>query len=237
MIFFIYRQLLIEINMTPDTQILQELVEAVNRPDWWTIGITSAITIINAAIMVWLGWNQYKLQKRQTEAQEYEVYKRLYLLLSNANNEIDNYLQTLKEALWEPNYNVDKEFLQRKQAYLEKLQKDLMDSYVDYELKFSKETFNKDGYLRILSLMSRIVHQVNISLEKNEVMIAQGVQRMAYETGKEDEAYAANIANHFKTQYLRMVVMQNLMDFAQKKKKVRCDDVVLERIRTKCKID
>ena len=45
--------------MTAEAEILQELVKAVNRPDWWTIGITSAITIINAAIMVWLGWNQY----------------------------------------------------------------------------------------------------------------------------------------------------------------------------------
>ena len=60
---------------------LSELVKAVEKPDWWTIGITSAITIVNAVIMVWLGINQYKLQKRQTEAQEYEIYRRLYLLL------------------------------------------------------------------------------------------------------------------------------------------------------------
>ena len=71
--------------MTPETQILQELVETVNRPDWWTIGITSAITIINAAIMVWLGVKQYQLQKqqtklqeRQTKQQEYDIYRRLY---------------------------------------------------------------------------------------------------------------------------------------------------------------
>lgn len=233
--------------MTPETQILQELVEAiknldipaeaVNRPDWWTIGITSAITIINAAIMVWLGWNQYKLQKRQTEAQEYDIYRKLYILLSNANSQIDGFLNDLDKALWEPYYNMDKEFLKRKQTFIDKLMKDLRDSYIDYELKFSKEAFNKDGYLQILSLMSRIIQQTTISLEKDEVEIFRGVQTITSERGKEDEAFALHITLHFKGDYLRNVLIQNLESFIELKRKVRCDDVVLERIRTKCKID
>ena len=129
--------------MTAETEILQNLVEAVNRPDWWTIGITSAITIINAAIMVWLGWNQYKLQKRQTEAQEYDIYRKLYILLSNANGQIDGFLNDLDKALWEPYYNMDKEFLKHKQTFINKLMKDLRDGYIDYELKFSKEAFEE----------------------------------------------------------------------------------------------
>ncbi len=237
MIFFNYRQLLIEINMTPDTQILQELVEAVNRPDWWTIGITSAITIINAAIMVWLGVNQYKLQKRQTEAQEYDVYRKLYILLSNANSQIDGFLNDLDKALWEPFYNMDKEFLKRKQASIDKLMKDLRDSYIDYDLKFSKEAFDKDGYLQVLSLMFRIIQHITISLDKDEVEIFRGVQTITSERGKEDEAYALHITSHFKGDYLRNVLIQNLESFIELKRKVRCDDVVLERIRTKCKID
>ena len=223
--------------MTPEIQILQELVEAVNRPDWWTIGITSAITIINAAIMVWLGWNQYKLQKRQTEAQEYDIYRKLYILLSNANSQIDGFLNDLDKALWEPYYNMDKEFLKRKQTFINKLMEDLRVSYIDYELKFSKEAFNKDGYLQILSLMSRIIQQTTISLGKDEVEIFRGVQTITSERGKEDEAFALHITLHFKENYLRNVLIQNLESFIELKRKVRCDDVVLDRIRTKCKID
>ena len=223
--------------MTHETQILQEFVEAVNCPDWWTIGITSVITIINAAIMVWLGWNQYKLQKRQTEAQEYDIYRKLYILLSNANSQIDGFLNDLDKALWEPYYNMDKEFLKRKQTFIDKLMKDLRDGYIDYELKFSKEAFNKDGYLQILSLMSRIIQQTTISLEKDEVEIFQGVQTITSERGKEDEAYALHITLHFKENYLRNVLIQNLESFIELKRKVRCDDTVLESIRTKCKID
>ena len=31
---------------------INRIVEAINSPDWWTIGITA----VNAVIMVWLGW-------------------------------------------------------------------------------------------------------------------------------------------------------------------------------------
>ena len=40
---------------------LAEEVEQLNEPDWWVIGIT----VVNALIMAWLGWRQYKLQKQQ----------------------------------------------------------------------------------------------------------------------------------------------------------------------------
>ena len=166
-----------------------------------------------------------------------DIYRKLYILLSNANSQIDGFLNDLDKALWEPYYNMDKEFLKRKQTFIDKLMKDLRDSYIDYELKLSKEAFNKDGYLQILSLMSRIIQQTTISLEKDEVEISRGVQTITSERGKEDEAYALHITLHFKENYLRNVLIQNLESFIELKRKVRCDDVVLERIRIKCKID
>lgn len=52
--------------MTTETQILQELVEAVSRPDWWAIGITA----VNAVIVIVLTLWQLCLNKRQTQIQE-----------------------------------------------------------------------------------------------------------------------------------------------------------------------
>ncbi|MBQ8735954.1 MAG: hypothetical protein IJY75_08300 [Bacteroidaceae bacterium] len=67
---------------------LAEEVEKLNSPDWWIIGIT----VVNALIMIWLGWRQDKLQQRQTELQkqqilqqEYEIYSQLYKLVKKAN--------------------------------------------------------------------------------------------------------------------------------------------------------
>ena len=59
-----------------------EEVEKLNSPDWWVIGIT----IVNALIMAWLGWRQYKLQLQQTRIQEHEVYKSLYLLIKSIHS-------------------------------------------------------------------------------------------------------------------------------------------------------
>ena len=86
--------------MTTETQILQELVEAVNRPDWWAIGITA----VNALFLGWLAWRQYKLQRqqnkfveRQTKQQEYEVYRSLYVVLDKTNNLANTLLNRVYE--------------------------------------------------------------------------------------------------------------------------------------------
>ena len=96
----------------------EELIDALNGPDWWSIGIT----IVNALIMVWLGISQYKLQKRQTElqqrqteAQEYEIYKRLYMLLVQVHNEVNEFMHNVSFGTWGTYYQADKELLVRKE--------------------------------------------------------------------------------------------------------------------------
>ncbi len=213
--------------------LLNNLIDAVNRTDWWVVGIT----ILNAAIMVWLGWNQYKLQKRQTEAQEYEIYRKLYRLLGNANREIDEFIHNIWIFLWEPYYNSDKDFFNRKQTYIEQLRKDLTESYIDYELKFSKKTFNRIGYMQVLTLMLSLLRVIISSLENGNVQLSVGARGVDYEQGKEDYAYASFVAGQFTDKRLQIVLMQNFEAFIRQKNAVRCDDSVLEKIRKKCKID
>ena len=92
--------------MTPETEILQELVEAVNRPDWWSVIATIFAAIVAAVITYVLGKRQNRiqeqqlklqeqqnglqeqqlkiqehqneLQKQQIRQQEYELYRRMY---------------------------------------------------------------------------------------------------------------------------------------------------------------
>lgn len=220
--------------------VLSELIKVINRPDWWTIGIT----VVNAVIMVWLGWRQYKLQqqqtelqKRQTEAQEYDVYRRLYLLVSNANYEIDEFLQNLFKATWLPHIQMDKDFLLRKQRYIERLKKDLSENYLDYKLKFSHETFNADGYLNIISQMLYMVQQFNESIAKGVVKIARGSQQFTCEREKEDEEYAFIIASRFKTLDLRDMIMGGLMNFVEQKNALGCSDKILKAIKERCRIN
>ena len=211
---------------------LIEAVEKLNSPDWWSIGIT----VVNAAIMIWLGWNQYKLQKRQTEAIDYDTHKRLFVLLSNANNEIDNFLCDLWRHLWEPSYTNNKDYLVNKHIYLKNLKKDLADSYIDYELKFPTITFDKDGYYQILSLMASLTQQISSSIDEGIIELVQGVQKI-YITDKEDEAYAEEISKLFKEHFDQCLCLHNLTGFIKQKRAVRCDNSLLEGIRAKCKID
>ena len=123
------------------------------------------------------------------------------------------------------------------EEYLDNLLKDLRDSYIDYELKLSKETFNKDGYLRILDLMSRLLQHTIKSLEKGEAHLTQGCQTINSVNGDMEEGHIRHICSHFKEGYMLSALYHNLKRFAELKKNVRCDDSLLESIRAKCKID
>lgn len=180
---------------------------------------------------------QTKLQEQQVRAQEYEVYKRLYMLVSNANREIDNFIKDLDLLLYKPWHDSNEGALNHKKKHIDKLFNDLRDSYVDYELKLSKETFNKDGYLEILNLMSRVLlHTIN-SLENGEARLSQGVQHINNVDGDMEKGHILHIGAHFKGGYMWGALMQTLEQFTELKKKVRCDDSLLESIRAKCKID
>lgn len=240
--------------MTPETETMKELVEAVeqlNRPEWWSVGATIVAAFVAAVITYVLGKRQnelqeqqLKIQERQNElqeqqirAQEYEVRKRLYLLLTNANREIDNFIEELDRLLWQPWHNSNEGGLNRKKAHIDKLFNDLRDSYVDYELKLSKETFNKNGYLNILNLMSRVLQHTIDSLEKGEAHLSQGCQRIFNVNGDMEEGYIRHICSHFKEGLMLNALYQTLRQFVELRQKVRCDDSLLESIRAKCKID
>jgi hypothetical protein len=117
------------------------------------------------------------------------------------------------------------------------LYNDLRESYVDYELKLSKETFNKDGYLNILNLMSRVLQHTIDSLEKGEANLSQGCQRIYNMNGNMEEGYIRHICSHFKEGLMLNALYQTLRQFVELQQKVRCDDSLLENIRAKCKID
>ncbi len=237
---------------------MEKFGDFITNPDWWSVVATIIAAIVAAVITYVLGRRQNelqqqqlklqeqqneiqkyqtKLQEQQVKAQEYEIYKRLYLLLSNANGEIDNFIEELDRLLWEPYYNSDKNALSRKKTHIDNLFKDLRNSYIDYELKLSKETFNKDGYLKILNLMSRVLlHTIN-SLENGEARLSQGVQHINNVDGDMEKGHILHIGAHFKGGYMWGALMQTLEQFTELKKKVRCDNSLLESIRAKCKID
>ena len=215
----------------------EQLIDALDGPDWWSIGIT----IVNALIMVWLGISQYKLQKRQTElqqrqteAQEYEIYKRLYMLLVQVHNEVNEFMHNVSFGTWGTYYQADKELLVRKEKSINQLKNDLLTNYVDYELKFSKGLFDKETYRQILNTMSAILFHVNQAIEKDEVNMPLGSQHIPSIDGDMEKGKAYELADRFKHMEF---MLQGFMNFVNQKRRLGSCEEALKVIKEKCKID
>ena len=127
--------------------LLNRLVEEIgklNSPDWWVIGIT----IANALMMVWLGWRQYKLQQRQTEAQEYELYRKLTYIIKEIHYEVkyvmcEFYYYLNNQIPIQGNYD----YWSLTAKKFNELRRQIEDYEIDVELKFSKKDFiNIEAY-------------------------------------------------------------------------------------------
>ena len=215
----------------------EQLIDALDGPDWWSIGIT----IVNALIMVWLGISQYKLQKRQTElqqrqteAQEYEIYKRLYMLLVQVHNEVNEFMHNVSFGTWGTYYQADKELLVRKEKSINQLKNDLLTNYVDYELKFSNCLFDKGAYRQILNTMSSVLFHVNQAIEKDEVNMPLGCQHIPSIDGDMEKGEAYALAERFvHVEFM----LQGFMNFVNQKRRLDSCEEALKVIKEKCKID
>lgn len=228
--------------MATKTQILQELVEAVNRPDWWAIGITA----VNALFLGWLAWRQYQLQKQQTKLQEqqirqqeYAIYSQLYKLVRSSNVEINAFLENIHHSFWGRNYyRADKGYFKEKKEYIDKLLNELEQNALDFEIKFSKDFFNISDYCTVLTQMSIILQLLNEFVEKDMIYMEMGSIRMSYPSDKENEAYAQNIAEHIKDVKVRPLIYAHILSFAKARDKVRANgNDILEKIRERCKVE
>lgn len=212
----------------------EELIAAINSTDWWTLGITSFITIVNAVIMVRLGLVQNKLQKRQTEAQEYEIYKSLYLLLTQVHYEMKEFLNTISFGTFGPYYKADKDSLKRKEKYIDQLKNELKSNYIDYELKFSNELFNKQSYYQMLDEMTTILYFVNQAIDRNEVTMPMGSEQFPDIDGDMEKSCAFVVANRFENADAMFRILTNFIEL--KRKLGSCEDV-LKTIKERCKIN
>ena len=222
---------------------LVEEVEKLNSPDWWIIGIT----VVNALIMAWLGWRQYKLQQKQTKQQEqqilqeeYDIYSKLYKLVKRADVEIDYFLDEIIEKIalisCEKTVHI---FLQQKQDYLEQLRNDLEQNSINFEIKFSKEFFDLNGYRNILGFMVyNLKSLVKMIDDKKMVFIKTYSQIIDSVDDSIEKGKAYYIAQHIKDEQYKVIIGSNLLSFVERRNKLRENsNDILAKIRERCKIE
>lgn len=122
--------------------LLNKLIEAVGNlgsPDWWVIGLT----FVNTIAVVVIACIQIKLQRRQTDSQEYELYRNLARTIKEIHFEIKfvmwEFFRYLNNEIPIPDENVNYWSLNIKK--FNELRRQLEDYEIDIELKFSKKTF------------------------------------------------------------------------------------------------
>ncbi|MBQ7819417.1 MAG: hypothetical protein IJ341_06930 [Bacteroidales bacterium] len=230
--------------MNNETKIyLEKLIEAIDSPDWWII----VITLINAIIMLWLGWRQYKLQKQQTylqeqqiQKQEFEIYSQLYKIVKKADVEIDYYLNEITDSLGVvPWKRADNGFLKRKLDYIEQLYRELEHNAIKFEIKFSKEFFDLKGYKDILSLMIYNLKSLVDLVEENKMIIIHtGSQKIYDVDGSIETGKAYFITQRITDKKLEIIIGSNLLHFIEQRSKLRENrNDILSKIRNRCKID
>ena len=220
---------------------LERLVEAVSGPDWWVI----AITIVNAVIMAWLGWRQYLLQRQQTKLQEqqvrqqeYEIYRQVYSLVKKADREISSFLDVISESLGViPHIRADGDFLQIKYKDIKLIISDIQENSINYEIKFSRDFFDFQGYNYILSRMTFILKYFEELVQKDIVTFSNSLSIKSID-GDMDKGTVYYIIKHIKDVRHREVLGSYLLDFIEAKRKLNNNGTeLLEKIRKHCKID
>ena len=167
--------------MTTETQILQELVEAVSRPDWWAIGITAVNAVIVIVLTLWqlclnkrqtkiqerqnelqeeqtrLQKQQNKLQEQQIRVQEYEVFSKMYALVSEVNKLTSNLINIIYYYYTSPTFKrMSKNVLPNIQKDIPRLKQRFYDLSIDFELKLSQD-YLAPAYVDLLTDTERLL--------------------------------------------------------------------------------
>lgn len=177
--------------MDSETKIyLDNLVEAVkelNSPDWWTIGITAVVTVVNAAIMIWIAWKQYKLQQRQNKIQEHESFKDLYKLISDIHYKSKYFLAHI-------HYNLCNGFadwyVKQQHKELLELQKTLSFYEIDLKLKARISDQEYVDYRMIVDEMDNIIFLIDLYVRRGVVDISNFNKVLDF---LEDKEYISDI--------------------------------------------
>lgn len=170
------------------TQILQELVEAVeklNNPDLWSVGATVLAAVVAAVITYVLGKRQNELQKQQLKiqerqnelqaqqvklqeqqiaVQEYDIYSKMFSLVKEAERISGNILNMIYNYFSSPIFKaVDKNMLSKELENICELKQKLNSCSIDFDLKLSQD-YSAMAYVDLLT-DAEMVLQMFVNME------------------------------------------------------------------------
>ena len=164
---------------------LEQLIEAVSRPDWWSVIATFVAAAVAAVITYVLGKRQNELQKQQLKiqerqnelqeeqtrlqeqqnklqeqqirVQEYEVFSKMYALVSEVNKLTSNLINIIYYYYTSPTFKrMSKNVLPNIQKDIPRLKQRFYDLSIDFELKLSQD-YLAPAYVDLLTDTERLL--------------------------------------------------------------------------------
>ena len=145
---------------------MENFCDFITNPDWWSVIATFVAAFVAAVITYVLGkrqnelqQQQLKLQERQNDLQEqqarqqeYDVYRRLYSIVRKINNLANNIVININDHLSYKEFYVSFEsYIKEVLEYINRIESELDECSIDFELKFSKE---QNDYVYCLQLLT-----------------------------------------------------------------------------------
>lgn len=204
---------------------LVEAVEELNSPDWWTIGIT----VVNALIMIWLGWKQYKLQEQQNKLARYDENIALYNNIKRIHWYVQYVFRNINYTLENIKYN--KTYFDKDITTFKELRKWFMEneSNLRFRVKMTDEEYY--GYLNFLCKLEDVSFKMNEYINQNDVIDTE-INYHSNDWIIDDDAQINTILSHIITEE-RMSVKNLLLD-AKTFKEYLLNHSILKRLQELC---
>lgn len=219
----------------------------ITNPDWWSV----IATFLAAIVAAWITYKfakrqnelqeqQIKLQEQQILQQEYEIYSKLYKLVKRADVEIEHFLGEIVESLGViRSKRADNGFLKLKLDYIERICNDLEQNAIDFEIKFTKDFFDLDGYRDILGFMAYNLKSLVMMVEEKKMHYdIPGSITIDCVDASLEKGQAYYIAQHIKDKQYEVIIGSNLLSFIERKNGLReNNNDILAKIRERCKVE
>ena len=217
--------------------LLNRLIEVIDSPDWWTIAlaIINTIAVIGIAYMqIRIQRQQTKLQKRQTEALDYGLYRNLAYIVKEIHHEskfvifdVSRYMMSQIPVIPDNNH-----WREKVKKYVD-LNQELEKCEFDLDLKFPHNEFiNTDSYKWVLhsmcyfsSYFEKLLLENKVT-QRNKGMIT--IKKPYIESVKK---IAEQISEDYRGEFIHY-----LTDFLNAKDHIN-EEETMQKIKQRCTID
>lgn len=149
--------------MDHETKILlNKLIEAVDSPDWWVIGLT----IINTLAVITIAVVQILMQRQQMRIQKQESYKDINKLIQTIHSKTDSLLHNITLILSVQHYdNFSIEYLTNRKIEFSELNKKFLEYEAEIQLKLGETHMQHIYYTMLLmtahEVVDTVLHNIN----------------------------------------------------------------------------